>query len=248
MVVGVLAGLLCFGFLKVFGEPSVERAIAFETQLDAANGAKPMANMPSMAMATGAPQEELVSRPVQAGIGLFTGVVVYSASFGGLFALAFALAYGRMGNFEPRVVAALLAGMGFVSVYLIPNLKYPANPPSVGEPGTIGVRTALYFGMIALSLAAMIAAASLQKLLRGHVSTWNATLVAGGAYLAVMLAVGLFLPVVNEVPDQFPATVLWQFRVASLGSQLLMWTTIGVAFGWSAESAFNPARHRSGMV
>src|SRR5262249_2376715 len=101
--------------------------------------------------------------------------------------------------------------MGFVSVYLIPNLKYPANPPSVGEPGTIGVRTALYFGMIALSLAAMIAAVSLEKLLRGRVGTWNATLVAGGAYLAVMLAVGLFLPVVNEVPDQFPATVLWQF-------------------------------------
>jgi hypothetical protein len=248
MLVGVFAGLLCFGFLKVFGEPSVERAIAFEAQLDATNGAKSMADMPGTTMATDAPQEELVSRPVQAGIGLFTGVVVYSAAFGGLFALAFVLAYGRMGSFGPRAVAALLAGMGFVSVYLIPNLKYPANPPSVGEPGTIGMRTALYFGIIALSIAAMIAAASLQKLLRGRVGTWNATLAAGGAYLAVMLAVCLFLPVVNEVPDQFPATVLWQFRVASLGSQLLMWTTIGVAFGWAAERALNPGRHRFGVV
>jgi predicted cobalt transporter CbtA len=247
MLVGVFAGLLCFGFLKIFGEPSVERAIAFETQLDATNGAKPM-DMPGMSVATDAPQEELVSRPVQAGIGLFTGVVVYSAAFGGLFALAFALVYGRMGNFGPRAVAALLAGMGFVSVYLIPNLKYPANPPSVGEPGTIGMRTDLYFGIIALSIAAMIAAASLQKLLRGRVGPWNATLAAGGVYLAVMLAVGLLLPVVNEVPDQFPATVLWQFRVASLGSQFLMWTTIGVAFGWAAERALNPARHRFGVV
>ena len=164
MLVGVLAGLLGFGFLKIAGEPSVDRAIAFESRLDAAKAeaeAKAMAAK-GMAMPKQEAEPELVSRRVQAGIGLFTGVAIYSAAFGGLFALAFALAHGRMGDLSPRSTAALLAAAGFVAVYVVPDLKYPANPPSVGDPETIGVRTALYFSMIAISLAAMIAAGMLR--------------------------------------------------------------------------------------
>ena len=55
------------------------------------------------------------------------------------------------------------------------------------------------------------------------------------AYLVMTTAVCLALPAVNEVPEQFPATVLWQFRIASLGAQLLLWVTLGLGFGWAAE-------------
>ena len=34
MLVGLVAGLLTFAFLKTFGEPQVDRAIAFESQID----------------------------------------------------------------------------------------------------------------------------------------------------------------------------------------------------------------------
>ena len=64
---------------------------------------------------------------------------------------------------------------------------------------------------------------------------WNASLLAGGAYVLVVFVVALVLPIVNEVPEQFPAVVLWQFRIAALGSQLIMWTTLGLAFGALAE-------------
>src|SRR5271169_1956667 len=94
MVVGIVAGLLAFGFAKLFGEPQVDRAIAFEDQMNRAKGE--------------APEPELVSRPVQSGLGLLTGVVVYGTAFGGLFALAFAFAYRRVGSLSPRVTAALL--------------------------------------------------------------------------------------------------------------------------------------------
>ena len=239
MLVGIVAGLLCFTFLKIFGEPQVDTAIAFETKMDEAKDqAKAQEAMAKgMVMPKEEPAPELVSRPVQAGIGLLTGVAVYSASFGGLFALAFALVYGRMGEIGPRATSALLAGAGFVSVYLVPNLKYTANPPSVGEPDTIGMRTAFYFAMIALSLAAMIASVMLQRRLVGRLGAWNACLVAGAAYLIVVLVAALLLPVVNEVPDDFPAVVLWKFRIASLGAQLLMWTTIGLVFGALTERA-----------
>jgi predicted cobalt transporter CbtA len=181
------------------------------------------------------PEPELVSRRVQAGIGLFTGVMGYNVAFGGLFALAFSLAYGRMGDFGPRATSALLATVGLVAVYIVPNLKYPANPPSVGDPATISMRTGLYFTMIAISLAAMIAAGMLRLRLLARHGPWNAFLIATGAYLIVVIVVGLALPPVNEVPAEFPAVVLWQFRIASAGAQLIMWTTIGLLFGVLAE-------------
>ena len=159
MLVGILAGLLTFGFLKVYGEPQVDRAIAFETQRDEAKAAAEKAKGGQVD-----DEPELVSRPVQAGLGLFTAVMVYATAFGGLFGLAFAFAYGRVdGALTPQGVSILLAATGFIAIYLVPNLKYPANPPSVGEPDTIGIRTALYFVMIAISLGAMIGAGSLKR-------------------------------------------------------------------------------------
>jgi predicted cobalt transporter CbtA len=239
VLVGVVAGILCFGFLKIAGEPSVDRAIAFEAQLEEAKAHADAHSHGAEAPKAEAPKEEpypeLVSRGMQAGLGLFTGVVVYSAAFGGLFALAFAFFYGRIGDFGPRATAALLAAMGIVAVYIVPTLKYPANPPSVGDGGTIGLRTALYFGVIAISLAAMIAAGTLRSRLSSRYGAWNAFLIAAAAYLIAMLAVGLALPTVDEVPAQFPAVVLWQFRIASLGAQAIMWATLGLVFGALTE-------------
>jgi hypothetical protein len=235
MLVGILAGLLSFGFLKVYGEPQVAVALAFETQIDIAKeNAERAKGMP-----VHEEHEDLVSREVQAGFGLFTAVMVYSAAFGGLFGLAFAFAYGRIpGAFTPQAASLLLAAAGFVAIYLVPNLKYPASPPSVGNPETIGMRTALYFVMIAISVAAMIGAVSLKRLLVGRFGDWNSTFLVAAYYIVIVIATGLLLPAVNEVPVGFPAVVLWNFRVASIGAQFIMWMTLGVLFGAAAERAF----------
>ncbi|MFZ0762885.1 CbtA family protein [Bradyrhizobium sp.] len=244
MLLGLVAGLLSFGFLKLAGEPSVDRAIAFESAMEQtkADDAK--------AKGLPAPVEdpELVSRSVQAGIGLLTAVAVYSTAFGGIFALVFALAFRRMGDFGARATSALLAVAGFVSVYLVPMLKYPANPPSVGLAETIDMRTSLYFAMILISLAAMVGAGMLRIRLNQRFGNWNAALIAIGVYVVVISAVAFVLPEVNEVPEGFPATVLWQFRIASLGGQAVMWGALGLLFGVAAErvvAAREPALRRS---
>ncbi|MGO9941362.1 MAG: CbtA family protein [Rhodoblastus sp.] len=240
MLVGLLAGILSFGFLKIVGEPQVDRAIAFESAMDEAKTQAKVdeAKAKGIDLPKEEPEPELVSREVQGGIGLLTGVMVYSVAFGGLFALVFALAYGRMGDFGPRATSALLAAAGLVAIYIVPNLKYPANPPSVGIPDTIGMRTALYFVMILVSLAVMIAAGLLRLRLKPRFGAWNAALIAAASYLVVMVGVSLALPGVNEVPEAFPAVVLWQFRIASLGAQLIMWATLGLAFGaWTERAA-----------
>src|SRR3984893_10179394 len=131
MIVGFVAALLSFGLLKVAGEPAVDRAIAFESAMDEAK-AKAEHDAAVAKGETPPPYEEepeLVSRPVQAGIGLFTGVTVYSIAFGGLFALAFAVCYGRMGNWSPRVTATLVALSGFLAVSCVPILQSLATQP-----------------------------------------------------------------------------------------------------------------------
>jgi predicted cobalt transporter CbtA len=238
MLVGLLAGLLVFCFGKVFGEPQVDRAISFEIAQDEAK-----AKAEEAKGIHPVEEPELVSRKVQAGIGLFTGVIVYSTAFGGMFALVFAVADRRVVNLAPRAVSALLATVGFIAVYVVPNLKYPANPPAIGDPDTIRQRTALYFTMLAFSVTAMIAAALLRKRLTTRTREWNAALIAAGSYLIVVIVVASILPEVNEVPDTFPAVVLWQFRVASFGMQLVMWTTLGLIFGALTERA--PSTHGS---
>jgi predicted cobalt transporter CbtA len=142
----------------------------------------------------------------------------------------------------------LLAVAGFVSVYLVPMLKYPANPPSVGLAETIDMRTSLYFAMILISLAAMIGAGMLRIRLNQRFGYWNAALIAAGIYVMVVSAVAFALPEVNEVPEGFPATVLWQFRIASLGGQAVMWGALGLSFGVAAERVVaerEPALRRS---
>src|ERR1700761_5240369 len=181
MLVGLLAGLLAFGFSKTFGEPPIDRAIAVEAAIDQAK-AKADAAMGMVHE----PETELVSRWVQAGPGLFTGVVVYSAAFGGLFALGFATANGRIEGLVPRGVAALLAAAGFVSVTLVPSLKYPASPPAVGAPEAIGVRTAMFFLMLLISIVAMAGAAMLRDRLAPRQGGWTAALTAAAGYVIVV--------------------------------------------------------------
>src|SRR6202034_1696428 len=182
-----------------------------------------------------APEPEMVSRGVQRSAGLLTGVAVYGTAIGGLFGLVFAFAYGRMGITHPRTLSAVLAALGFVAIVLVPTLKYPANPPSVGNPETIGVRTAAFFLLIAFSVAAMVLALQVRRRVSTRLGGWNSTLLAAVLFVFVMAIVSPFFPVIDEIPAGFPVTLMWRFRVAALGIQAVMWATLGLLFGWLTE-------------
>jgi hypothetical protein len=228
MLVGVVAALFAFGFAQVFGEPHIDRAIALEELVAAAEQA-------ARGQPVGEEEPELVSRSTQAGMGLLTGLVVYGAAAGGLFALVFAYAFGRMGRLGPRATAGLLALGGFVALVAVPFLKYPATPPAVGSPETIGARTELFFVMMLVSLLAAVACISLAQRLWASRGGWNASIIAAAAFVVVVGIANYALPTVNEVPEGFPADLLWSFRLASLGLHAVLWTVIGLAFGALAE-------------
>jgi len=232
-IVGIVAGLLAFGWAKVFGEPAVNAAINFESaQYEAKAAAAVAAGKPAP------PADPVIfSRAVQSGIGLLTGLVAIGAGLGCLFAVLFAFANGRMGKLAAGPTSALLAFFGLASVYLVPALKYPPNPPSIGEPATIGYRTGLYFLMMALSIAATLGALRLRRHLVPRYGSWNGSLMALAVYLLVIAATFVILPGVHEVPPNFSAVTLWNFRLASLGIQTVLWGSTGVMFGYVGAQA-----------
>ena len=233
MVAGLIASVLAFGFASLIGEPPIEAAIALE-------GAAGEAHTHDTTPAAAAPVEaepEVVTRGVQRTIGLATGIAMLGTAFGGVFAIAFAFIAGRVGAFSARATALAIALTAWGVIYLVPYLKYPPNPPAVGDGETIQYRTAMYLVMLAISVFAALAALALGRRMAAQSGAWNASLVAGGLFLTVVTVGYLLLPVINEVPETFPADLLWSFRIASLGTQLVLWIAIGLVFGALTERA-----------
>ena len=126
-------------------------------------------------------------------------------------------------------------------IYYVPSLKYAANPPAVGEPDTITYRTGLYLLMMLTSLGGIVFAVALGTAARRAYGGLNATLIGAGVYIAIIVIAQLVLPDINEVPADFPACVLWKFRMASLGMQAVTWGVLGVVFGALADRLLHPA-------
>ncbi|MEX2253607.1 MAG: CbtA family protein [Thermoleophilaceae bacterium] len=221
LIAGASAGLLATGFAEVVGEPAVNQAIAFEDAQGRTAGESP--------------EPALVSRDIQSTFGLLTAAVLYGSALGGLFALVFAGVYGRVARAGPSAMALRLATAAFLVVFLIPFLKYPANPPAVGSPETIGERTLLFLTMIAISVSAAVAGLSIRAATANRIHAAGATAVGVASFLLIVIAAGVAMPGVNEVPDDFPATTLWRFREASVGMQLVLWATIGLLFSVLAQ-------------
>jgi hypothetical protein len=222
MLAGLGAGVLAFVFAYLVGEGTVDAAIAFEEAGSHEHG------------------EELVSRSVQSTAGLATGVLVFGVAIGGILALAFCFALGRIGRFGARATAGLTALGGFLTVYLVPILKYPANPPAVGDPDSIDKRTALFVLMIALSVLLGIGAVLLGRRLAPAWGNWNASTAAAVAFVAAVAVAMVALPAGDNTPKGFPATDLWEFRLASLGVQAVLWAGFGLLFGYLAERVLEP--------
>jgi predicted cobalt transporter CbtA len=227
LLAGLVAGVVTFGLAYVIGEPSINAAIAIEE----AGGAVIDEHTHDAAAETGEHshgEEAEVSRATQSTWGLATATIVIGVALGGIAGLGSAFACGRLGRLSPRASTAVVAAIGFASIYLVPYLKYPPNPPAVGNPDTIGQRTAWYFSMLAVSVAAAVLGVVLARRLGSRLGGWNGGLVAAAGYLVVVLGTAWLLPVIDEVPQTLPADLLWEFRIASLGVQFALWLVLGV--------------------
>ncbi|SEM97769.1 Probable cobalt transporter subunit (CbtA) [Sphingomonas gellani] len=219
MLAGLVGALIAATFALLFAEPHIDAAIALEAHHAMGAAAEP----------------EIVSRATQKSWGLFTAMGLYGTASGGVFAILFAGLYGRVAGLSPRALALLLAVGAFVVVVLVPAIKYPPTPPAVGLHETVRMRTAAYFTMLALSGAAATGAAWAFGRLGGRTGLLDRMLLSLATYVGLVAIGQWLLPVVDEVPADFPASLLWQFRLASLGTQGVFWLATADLFGRAAE-------------
>jgi hypothetical protein len=232
LAAGAVGAVLAFLFARLCAEPVIGRAIAFEDgRTDAEN-------------AHGVHEHgaELFSRGVQSGPGLGFGVLIFGLAMGALFAVLFSVVYARVEVGRPQGLSLLLAAGAFGAVYVVPFVKYPPNPPAVGQSDTIGARTGWYLVMVSVSVVLAIGAVWLARRLAHRFGAWNAGMLAAAAYLAAIVVVAVPLPTVDETPEPlrdaagtiiypgFPADVLYEFRLLSLATQLVLWAGIGLVF------------------
>jgi hypothetical protein len=224
LLVGLLAGFATFLVAHQVGEPHVETAIALE---EAASADEPAAEAGSAAGHVHEEDGTTVSRPNQRTWGLLTGSLAVGLAIGGIVALIAASVVGRIGTLTPGQSTALVSLVGFVSVALVPFLKYPATPPAVGSGDTIGDRTSWFFGFMLISVAVAALSSLLAVRVHEQSGTYVAVLSGVGLYVVAMVAAGQLMPTVNEV-GAFPADVLWYFRRASLLTLVTLWGAIGI--------------------
>ncbi|MDT3442978.1 MULTISPECIES: CbtA family protein [unclassified Pseudofrankia] len=255
--VGALGGLLAFVFARIFAEPFIQNAIDYEAGRDAAQNELYKA----AGLTVDGEEAEIFSRGLQRNLGIATGMVLFGLAMGGLFVVAYLVVSRRFPGIRPRVLAALLAAACFLGFYAVPFVKYPANPPAVGHSETIGDRSAVYLAMVGISVVALILAVVAGYRLAGRFGAWYGSLLAALGFVVVVSVAMALLPALGHFPlnesqygkhatetpqpllgpdgkivyPGFPADVLFKFRLYSIIAQMIMWATIGLAFGALAE-------------
>lgn len=212
VLAGLIAATVSAGFHWILTEPLIDRAVELEDRSSQSPGSSP--------------REPVVSRPVQK-LGLLSGFLLYGVAWGILLGL---LAFGtRSWSLETRSgkQAFLLAMLLGWSAVLFPLLKYPANPPGVGEAETIAYRQGLFLALVVLSLIGTSVTVGLER--RARRAGRRAGAILFVFYLVYLAVLFLALPS-NPDPIKLPVGLVQSFRALSLAGQILFWLVMGGVF------------------
>lgn len=217
IIAGAIAGILA-GLLHVaVSADLIDEAIQLERNETLAEG-RPL-------------EEELYSRATQR-VGLVVATTLLGMVVGGVLGVIFSRYHQQESMPDSHIWygSLRLAIAGFASVWFIPFLKYPANPPGVGTEETIGSRTAFYLLMIAVSVFALIASRRLRDLLTSR--GWpvqRRDLAAGVAYVSMVAGSFIVLPASPDI-IAIPGPLLWEFRLKAVLGQAVLWILAGAFF------------------
>jgi predicted cobalt transporter CbtA len=117
----------------------------------------------------------------------------------------------------------VLAAIMWITLYIIPFLKYPANPPTVGDPETIILRQTLYLLFIAISGLGALGFYQLYKRI-------NKKIFAFAGY-AIFIAVVFVLMPNNPDPVTAPEELVNGFRLTSAIAVSVFWLATSLILG-----------------
>lgn len=211
---GAIAGATLGIVNQIVVEPFIDRAIDIENQNAIAAGE--LFN----------PNDYAAYRIWQKGGEIAAGTVL-GVSIGALFGIVFAYARDSLPGSSNKKKALILAGVMWLVLFMVPALKYPANPPAVGDPDTISYRQSIYLAFLAVSGFSALGLAYLYRKL-GPAQAKKA--IVPTVYVAIMAAAFVAMP---PNPDEIsaPMDLVTNFRIASAFTMSMFWGLLGVILG-----------------
>lgn len=216
VVAGAAAGLATGAFGAVLARPVLDRAVRLEQA------------------GSGEAAAEVFSRSTQHA-GLVGAAVATGLALGVLFAVAYAVAY-RSSVADSWRRALRLGAYAAFALAVVPFLRYPPNPPGVGDAATVAVRTQDWLAALAIGCLGALAAARLDADLRRRAAAAPRRHLAVVVVLVTTVAATFLLPSVTD-PLDVPADLLWEFRVLALAGSLVLWGVLSAGFGLLGERA-----------
>ena len=210
---GVIAGII-LAFLNLgIVEPTIDKAIALEVQKQVSSGEN--VNM-----------SELIDYRYWQKAGAFAGGAIYGAGLASLFGVVFVFARSKLPGKNNKQKAILLAGIMWFVMFLMVALKYPANPPAVGDPETIYYRETLYVGYIMISGLAALGMAVIWIRTRMN----SKKIIIPLMYAAIMVTAYVVMP---SNPDKIEISMdlIQTFRILTAITIGVFWGTLGIIFG-----------------
>lgn len=216
---GAIAGTILGLLNQALVEPYIDRAVSIETQ----NAIKKGEVIYPV---------ELQKYRLWQKAGEIAAGTILGTSLGALFGIVFVYSRFSLLLYSNSNVkkALVLAGVMWFVLFLIPALKYPANPPSVGDPDTIYYRESLYIGLLTISGFSALGLALLYRMLRKRTNNKNRTIVVSVIYAAIIVGAFLVLP---PNPDKItaPADLVQGFRIASAFTMATFWGLLAITLG-----------------
>jgi predicted cobalt transporter CbtA len=209
---GALLGLINQGMV----EPFIDKAIGIETQKQV-NAGKIIDFAQQLQYRIYQKEGEIVA------------ATVLGTSLASLFGVVFVYSRSSLAGSNNKKKALILAGLMFFVLFLVPALKYPANPPAVGNPATIYYRESLFIGFIAVSGFSTLGLALLYRKL-GKNQSKRKIGIPLIIYAAIMISAYLVFP---PNPDRItiPMDLIMSFRIASVFTTSIFWGLLGIIFG-----------------
>lgn len=210
-IAGTILGLINLGVV----EPFIDKAIELEIQNDIQ--ADQTVNM----------NEITDYRTWQKG-GEIVGGLVYGISLSSLFGIVFAYSRKSLPGNNAKLKAIFLASIMCLVLFIVPALKYPSNPPAVGEPNTIYYRQSLFVAFLVISGLSALGVTVLVKKLNQTVP--KKIVIACATYGAIMIMSYIVMP---SNPDKISISMnlIETFRLVSAGMIVMFWGVLGLIFG-----------------
>jgi|CXWL01.1.fsa_nt_gi hypothetical protein len=150
---------------------------------------------------------------------------ILGTSIGALFGIVYAYSRKSLPGRHDLQKTFTLAAIMWLVIYFIPFLKYPANPPTVGDPETVVLRSILYLSFIAISGFGVLGFYQLYKKLQSRKKIV--------AFVGYAIFISMVFVVMPPNPDKIsaPMELVNGFRVMSVIAVSVFWVSIAAILG-----------------